>query len=178
MIVRHCIVCPATPRTCTCTFVPETPKSTVHGANAKSLFLVRSGVPTIVTTPPIFLANPINSPPAAKPFAISIPAILALMLTEVFDKGKGTFAGALKGTYVTPSVVVAVPVSKISIKDIVRVLVPGFPVTVNPPVPNMLILLAVGGTAPPVLPVSVWIGAPPPPPPAILITPACEILHL
>lgn len=59
------------------------------------------------------------------------------------------------------------------------VLVPGVPDTITDRLsPTILILLAVGGIGPPVLPVIVVIGAPPPPPPAILFIPACEITHL
>ena len=87
-----------TPLTCTCTFVPETPKSAVHADKATSLFRVKSGIPTIVTTPAMFFAAPINSPPIAIPLIISIPAKFARILTTVLGMGKGIFAVIEKGT--------------------------------------------------------------------------------
>ncbi len=67
----------------------------------------------------------------------------------------------------------------------VSVLVPILPITVIPllllmldDAPKTNILLAVGGTAPPLFPVNVSTGEPPPPPPDMLIMPACEITHL
>lgn len=70
-------------------------------------------------------------------------------------------------------VVVAVPTNAVSAKDIVKVEVTGFPVTVTPPEPRIFILFAVGGTGPPVSPVSVSTTIPPLPP--IFTMPACEI---